>query len=278
MTGPVAAVLERHGEWRGAAFATEPLAQALLAKASSTIGLGVPDEVSSVDELAAELKEELVLRVVREGETGPGPTVVDFTGRPVVVDRKGKLAILDLEQQLGEMVRLGPLVVFSVLVVCTGNCCRSPMASGLLSKLLEGERVFAFSAGTDAPEGAPATRFALETAAELGADLSSHRAQQLVAAMVRNADLVLVMEEYHRTRVVEMVPDAAGRTKLLRDYPDGTDEIADPIGRSLEFYRETAAQMKPGLERAAEDVRQRLEVNSEMPNVECRIANEENDE
>jgi protein-tyrosine-phosphatase len=148
--------------------------------------------------------------------------------------------------------------MFSVLVVCTGNSCRSPMAQGILAGLLESEPVLVYSAGTDAPAGMPATAHAVTAASELGADIGMHRAQQLTRELVRSADLILVMEEYHRQRVVELDPDAADRTKMLGGYPDGEREVGDPVGRPLEVYRRTAEEMRSELEKVAEDVRRRL--------------------
>ncbi|HDQ99112.1 MAG TPA: low molecular weight protein arginine phosphatase [candidate division WOR-3 bacterium] len=148
-----------------------------------------------------------------------------------------------------------------MLVVCTGNMCRSPMAHGVLAQMLAGERVFVYSAGTDAPAGAPATRAAVEAAAGLGADISGHRAQLLNAELVAGADLVLVMEEYHRRRVLELACGEGSRVRLLGEYLPGAEpgrEIADPVGRPLEVYREALAGLARALEQVAGEVRRRL--------------------
>lgn len=144
--------------------------------------------------------------------------------------------------------------VFRVLVVCTGNSCRSPMAAGILSRMLDNTSVLVCSAGTDAPDGAPAAEFAVKAAAEFGVDLTLHRSRRLNPVLVGNADLILVMEEYHRGRVLELAANAGERTRLLA----GRD-IADPIGRSLEFYRNTAQELKRCLEPVALEIRQKLE-------------------
>ncbi|OYD14479.1 hypothetical protein CH330_08590 [candidate division WOR-3 bacterium JGI_Cruoil_03_51_56] len=249
----VLGIFNKKKGWAGVGLAVEPLARAILAKAQRPVGIGVPAQ-QEIEEINMELDGQLEFGIVAQG--GSGPTVVDFSRRPVVVDRRGKLGILDLENLLGETVRLGPEVVFSVVFVCTGNSCRSPVASGLLKKMFENDRVFVYSAGTDVPEGAPATGCARQVAEEFGVDLGLHRAQSLTPGMVHNADLVLVMEKYHRERVVEMVPDAAGKTRLLCDRP-----IEDPIGRPLEFYRRIAAEINHCLERVAGNIRTRLGQN-----------------
>src|SRR5512139_2985246 len=108
--------------------------------------------------------------------------------------------------------------MFQVLLVCTGNTCRSPMAEGVLRSILPAEiaaHVRVVSAGTGAQAGAPATALAISTAASQGIDIREHRSQPLTAEMVRASDLVLGMEPEHVQRVAELVPDAAGRTHLL---------------------------------------------------------------
>jgi len=92
---------------------------------------------------------------------------------------------------------------------------------------------------------------------EAGLDLTRHRAQQMGPEMIGAADLVLVMEEYHRERVVELAPDAAGRTRLLLSFVGRDVEVGDPVGMTVDVYRRTLEQMRPALERVAREVRQR---------------------
>jgi protein-tyrosine phosphatase len=240
----------------GLALASEPLTREIIRRIEGEIWFGVPADSAEPGELADELGK-LASIVVTGGTRGPGPTSVDFSVRPAVIDRRGKLAILHLEEELGELVRMGPGLFFSVLVVCTGNSCRSPMAQSMLAKMLEGTPALVFSAGTDAPVGGPATAQAVGVMREVNLDLTRHRAQQLVPAMVETADLVLVMEDYHRQRVAEMVPDVADRTRLLLTFVGRDEPVGDPVGLSVECYRLTREVMKPALERIAAEIRQR---------------------
>lgn len=109
----------------------------------------------------------------------------------------------------------------SILLVCTGNVCRSPIAEGLLRTRL----VSAF--GRDAPDvtsagtmgwvGSGADPSSIAAAAELGVDISGHRARALTVTLVRDASLVLGMAEEHRDAIARMVPEAAGRTFTLKE-------------------------------------------------------------
>ncbi|HTW90307.1 MAG TPA: hypothetical protein VMH22_01175 [bacterium] len=258
MAGPLVATFASGQP--GLVLASEPIGREIVAHLHGDVWVGVPAERSEPGELADELGKRTSV-VVTGGVGGPGPTGLDFGSRPVVVDRRGKLAILDVEQQLGELVRIGTGLYFSVLVVCTGNSCRSPMAHIMLANMLEGTATFVFSAGTDAPVGNPAAEHAVTVMGEEGLDLTRHRASQLVPTMIEAADLILVMEHYHWERVVKMAPDAAGRTRSLLTFVGSDEAVGDPIGFSIESYRMTREVMRPALERVAAEVRQRAGVN-----------------
>ena len=240
----------------GLALAAEPIASEIIRLVGGDIWIGVPAESAEPGELADELGNRASI-VVTGGAAGPGPTSLDLSSRPAVIDRRGKLGILDVEQQLGELVRMGPGLFFSVLVVCTGNSCRSPMAQCMLADILRGTPASVGSAGTEAPVGSPAAANAVEVMREAGLDLTRHRAQQLTSAMLEVSDLVLVMDDYHRQRVVELSPDAAGRTRLLLSFVDSSEGVEDPVGFSVECYRQTRDTMRPALEQVAAQARQR---------------------
>jgi protein-tyrosine-phosphatase len=144
---------------------------------------------------------------------------------------------------------------FEVLLVCTGNACRSPMAAGLLEHLLaeraaagdmRAAQVRVSSAGTHAPAGSPATPDAVEACAELGVDIAAHRARQATAEILSAADLILVMEPFHLAGVFARDAQAARKAILLTEFagePD-SDGVPDPIGAPMAVYRETCARLE----------------------------------
>ncbi|WP_404473082.1 low molecular weight phosphatase family protein [Microbacterium aerolatum] len=109
----------------------------------------------------------------------------------------------------------------TILTVCTGNICRSPMAEILLRARLESLGVRVHSAGTHALVDHAMTEPAQELAIEHGAGTdaaSAHRARYLVEPMLKDADLVLTMAREHRSHAVQLMPSALRRTFTLREF------------------------------------------------------------
>jgi protein-tyrosine-phosphatase len=121
------------------------------------------------------------------------------------------------------------------------------MAEGILRSLAEGsglDHVVVESAGTHAPEGSPASSFAVEEAARLGADIRYHQATYLTRDLLMNADLVLVMEREHRDYILSMLPpEEHDKVRFMRAFhprSPADDDVPDPIGTPRDFYRMTA--------------------------------------
>ncbi len=135
-----------------------------------------------------------------------------------------------------------------VLLVCTGNICRSPLAEALLVRTLKErgiEGVSVTSAGTGAWDGAPASEGAYLVGLERGLDLSGHRARLLTRELVEQSDLILTMARHHRARVDELGGD--GRVFVLGEYAgrEGDEaEVSDPFGGDLDVYRNTCAELE----------------------------------
>ena len=136
----------------------------------------------------------------------------------------------------------------TVLFVCTGNTCRSPMAGALARRRLAdrppGKSDLSpkiLTAGVAAGSGSPATPEAVEAVRALGADLGSHASTQLTRELADRADAILVFTAAHADAVRRLVPDADDRLYLLD--PSGED-VPDPIGGPPELYDRTARRIE----------------------------------
>src|ERR671930_2177821 len=118
----------------------------------------------------------------------------------------------------------------TILLVCTGNICRSPMALGFLRQHLE-ERgaagITIESAGVHSWDDSPATPEAIRALQERGIDISSHLARRLTRSAIEESDLVLAMASEHRDAVQRMAPLAADRAFTLKELVHLVDESED---------------------------------------------------
>lgn len=121
-----------------------------------------------------------------------------------------------------------------ILVVCTGNICRSPVAEAMLRRALPAKRLS--SAGLGALVGHGVEPTARELAEADGLDVAGHQALQLTREMLADADLILVMSPGQRRAVGELAPQALGKTMLLGKWLPGEPEIPDPYRKSREAF------------------------------------------
>ncbi len=176
--------------------------------------------------------------LVQVGEMAAETLVrLDADGRWSVT-APGPLSEAELTEQTGE----------TIVLVCTGNTCRSPLAEALLRHRLAGiagPAVRVTSAGLSAGYGAAASPESVDLAQRAGADLSSHQSQPLTQDLLDEADRVLCMTAGHRAAILRHRPDVRDRVSLLD--PTGGD-IPDPIGGGMADYEACREAIDRGLD------------------------------
>ncbi|HEY64608.1 MAG TPA: low molecular weight protein arginine phosphatase [Caldilineae bacterium] len=135
----------------------------------------------------------------------------------------------------------------TILFVCTGNLCRSPMAAGLMRQRLaetglDGQ-VQVRSAGIYPLLGQPASEKAVRVMAERGIDISQHQAQGLNLKDIQQADIILVMEEAHRRSIFYLAPEQLHKVFLLSEVAGQHHDVKDPYGQEIEAYRRCADEL-----------------------------------
>ncbi|MEQ1439447.1 low molecular weight protein-tyrosine-phosphatase [Fontimonas sp. SYSU GA230001] len=134
-----------------------------------------------------------------------------------------------------------------IIVICTGNICRSPMAEALLRARLGARVQVVASAGTGALVGYPADPLAVEVAAEHGLDLAAHRAQQATLPLLASMDLVLTLDQTHSDWLNRLYPQLRGRVhKILRWR--GNADVADPYRQPRAAFERAFDDIEAGVE------------------------------
>ncbi|SAL70424.1 protein tyrosine phosphatase [Caballeronia cordobensis] len=134
-------------------------------------------------------------------------------------------------------------MIRSVLMVCEGNICRSPLAAAMLAQALPDLEVD--SAGTHALVGAPAAAHAIDLMRERGIGLSGHVARTVNLQMMRSHDLILVMTLGQRDELLARFPFARGR--VYRLLHDAQDDVADPYRQDRAAFEASLVQIEGGV-------------------------------
>ncbi len=141
-----------------------------------------------------------------------------------------------------------------ILIVCSGNICRSPMvAEYLRHRAAESglDQLVVDSAGTLGIENQPAAPEAIETLREIGLDLSGHRSRGIAEIDLRTSDALIGMSRIHLESVAVGYRQAPRERWLLRAFQRGplpaprARELRDPIGEPLQAYRECFEIIRP---------------------------------
>lgn len=138
----------------------------------------------------------------------------------------------------------------NIVIVCTGNTCRSPMAEAILKDELvkRGEKLEEFniiSAGISTMEGLDASENSISTLNEMDIDLKNHKSRILTSDLVQNSDLILTMTKSHKDIILSALPLFTNKVFTLKEFGNYKDmDIVDPFGGNLEIYRITALEIK----------------------------------
>jgi L-threonylcarbamoyladenylate synthase len=221
-------------------------------------------------DLVSQIKHPVVLVAPGGGKQRVGDIEPELLSQAEMVLDAGETrfskpsTLLRVKNQSYEVVRIGVyderiidrLMKTTILFVCSGNTCRSPMAEAIARKYLaerlgiapdelDKRGINIVSAGSYAMAGTRATPQAVEAMKNMGIDLSRHRSKALSVELIHQADSIYTMGRGHAKAVLAMVPSASEKVSTI----DPEKDIEDPIGGEVSLYTEVAEQLKTLIEK-----------------------------
>ena len=137
-----------------------------------------------------------------------------------------------------------------LLIVCTGNTCRSPMAAALARKYMPWAEVI--SAGTATVTGLPASIGAMDAMQQMGLSVDDHTSRPVNIYLLEEADLVLTMTEDQKKAILNFCPDAADKVFTIGEFAGTAIDIPDPFGMPVEEYIKCAKTLETLIKAVAE--------------------------
>lgn len=198
----------------------------------------------AADEVIRSLRDKVDFLIdAGRSEFAQDSTVVDITVRPPQILREG--AEIEAVRGAVEDVSLGKVPRKKIMIVCTGNSCRSPMAAGLLMDELKHRRldreIEIATSGILARDGGMATAEAILVMKNREIDISGHRTRSCRRDDILGSDLILAMSQEHYDFLAGLVPGVKDKIKVL--------DVKDPIGQGIPVYEETVQDLEKKLKK-----------------------------
>jgi protein-tyrosine-phosphatase len=134
----------------------------------------------------------------------------------------------------------------NILIVCTANVFRSPVAAGMTKQFLRDKQIKVESAGILEFRGAPLPQDIMELAERYGIDLSTHIPRQVNASQVRDADLILVFDKKQVAELTKRFPQAKNRIYTIKDYAGYSDakDMEDLWNKPVQVFERFINELK----------------------------------
>lgn len=204
-----------------------------------------------------------------------GSTVIDLTTNPATILRYGDVTISELKERTGLDFSTNFTNQFVITFVCSGNICRSPMAEGIMRKVIQKTKfrkiVKINSAGTLNLPVSAADFKAIEVSSENNIDISKHSSKPVNVEIIRESNIIICMALNHYSYLRKKYPEFKNKIILLKQYANTKQlinpSVADPIGHDMLFFNNTFSEIQREIKRILPTVLARIKQFTEDNNI-----------
>ncbi len=235
---------------------------------SSSVNISYEPNIDDTSEILEKFAEDVDLFL----DNGPvfslkGSSVVDLTTSPPILVREGDILKEEIEQKINIEILSSIKRRFVITFICSGNICRSPMAEGVLKKLLEKSKftrqIEINSAGTLNLMPNQASAEAIIICHNHKVDINKHRSTPIGPLILSEANIIICMAVYHYNILLRNHPEYADKIYVLKSMNREENlidpSIADPIGMSEEFYEQIYVEIETELKRILSYLEEKIE-------------------
>ncbi len=225
---------------------------------TTSVNISTKENVKNVEEIVSIFGDKIDMII----DAGPvkstmGSTVLDLTSDPPEILRKGDISRSEIVKILKRDVSTNYSGKFVITFVCSGNICRSPMAEGILKKMLAKTKfknsITVNSAGTFNIAVRPVHINALVMSDKYNLHLDNHHSRHIQARNIREANMIFTLARDHYKYLRSHYPEFINKIFLLKQWKIPRNltnpSIADPIGYDLDFFEETMYEIQKEIQR-----------------------------
>ncbi len=224
---------------------------------STSANLSGAENPLVISEIIGQLGSKVDL-IIDAGQLSPsrGSTIIDFTRTPYLILRAGDLSAKEIERKINKRV-VSKYDKFIITFVCSGNICRSPMAMGIMRRMLERTKyrpvIKIQSAGTLRLPRQMADHTAIDVCLENGVQIGDHFSQHINDHIVEESSLIFCLAQNHINYLHKHFPEHKKKIVLLKQWKRKENlfipSIADPIGHDKDFFKETYREIHEEIKR-----------------------------
>jgi|AntAceMinimDraft_16_1070373.scaffolds.fasta_scaffold01820_6 tRNA threonylcarbamoyl adenosine modification protein (Sua5/YciO/YrdC/YwlC family) len=176
----------------------------------------------------------ILLNDVQQSNNLPS-TIIEFSDDKLNLIREGRIPFSEIELSFQS-----PQILF----VCTGNTCRSPIAEYLAKKIIAEKNLkFRVASAGFTADGMPISENSNRVLSLNGIDASEHISSLINEGILRKSWLILTMTVKHKRKILQFFPTSASKVYTISEYAGFNIDIADPIGKDIEYYKNTFAEI-----------------------------------